>query len=157
MEATTAIDLAQLEARVSRLEDLDGIWRLFQDYRRHLDQRDFAAYSQLFAADGEWIGNLGRGKGPVEIEALLTRTLEVYPDDSTRTLHLVDNPVIEVDGDRATATSTWVYIERDEEDRPYLSLIGHYEDVLTRAGGRWKFQRRVAYLDFPYEAPAFAL
>jgi ketosteroid isomerase-like protein len=152
MHANTAVELATLEERLSRLEDVEGIWRLFQDYRSHLDQRDFAAYSQLFADDGEWMGNLGRAKGPAEIQALLERTLEVYPDDSTRTLHLVDNPVIDVDGDRATAYSTWVYIERDENDKPFLSLIGHYDDVLTRVDGRWKFQRRVAYLDFPYEA-----
>ena len=48
--------------------------------------------------------------------------------------------------------STWVYITRDFSDNPVLSLIGHYEDVLTRTETDWRFRRRVAYLDFPYEA-----
>jgi ketosteroid isomerase-like protein len=140
-----------LEARLRRLEDIEGVWQLFMDYRRHLDARDFAAYSQLFVEDGVWAGNLGEARGPAEIEALLVRTLEVYPDDSTRTYHLVCNPTVEVDGDRATAYSTWVFITRDESDQPVLSLMGHYEDLLVRSGDRWKFQRRVAYLDVPYE------
>jgi hypothetical protein len=142
---------SDLEARLKRLEDVEGVWQLFMDYRRLLDARDYAAYSQLFVEDGEWLGNLGEARGPAEIEALLDRTLERYEDDSTRTHHLVCNPVVRVDGDRATAQSTWVYITRDEDDRPEISLLGHYDDELVRAGGRWKFQRRVAYCDMPYE------
>jgi len=145
-----AAAVASLEARVERLERLEGVWRLFQDYRRLLDQRDFAGYSRLFADDGEWIGDLGRARGPAEIEALLERTLEVYPDDSTRTYHLVANPVIDVDGDQATATSTWCFVTRDERDQPVLSMLGHYDDLLVYRGGRWLFQRRVAYRDISY-------
>ena len=141
-----------LEARLRRLEDIEGVWQLLMDYRRLLDARDFAAYSQLFVEDGVWAGNLGEARGPAEIEALLTRTLEIYPDDSTRTYHLMCNPTVQVDGDRATAYSTWVFITRDDEDQPVLALMGHYEDVLVRADGRWKFQRRVAHLDVPNQA-----
>jgi uncharacterized protein (TIGR02246 family) len=152
MATETTVDLAALEARVRRLEDIEGIWLLFQDYRRELDQRDFAAYARLFTEDGEWVGDLGRAKGHAEIEALLVGMLEVYPDDRTRTYHLVANPVIEIDGDRATAQSMWCYITRNEEDQPVLSLLGHYDDVLVRENGRWKFLRRVAYRDMPYVA-----
>ncbi len=136
--------------RLRQLEDREAIWRLFMDYRRELDRRDFAAYSLLFADDGEWLGDLGCAKGPAEIRALLERTLEVYEDDSTRTYHLVGNPEIDVSGDRATARSMWCFITRDESDRPTLSLVGHYEDELVRADGVWRFQRRVAYCDVPY-------
>jgi uncharacterized protein (TIGR02246 family) len=141
-----------IEARLRRLEDREAIWRLFQDYRRELDQRDFAAYSRLFADDGEWIGDLGRAKGPAEIEALLVRTLEVYADDTTRTYHLVTNPVIDVDGDRATAYSNWCFVTRADDDQPTLAMLGHYDDVLTRGDVGWKFLRRVAYRDMPYVA-----
>jgi hypothetical protein len=140
-----------LEARIKRLEDVEGVWQLFMDYRRHLDARDFAAYSQLFVDGGVWSGNLGEARGPAEIQALLERTLEVYADDSTRTHHLVCNPAVQIEGDRATAQSTWVYVTRDEDDRPTLALLGHYEDELVRDGDRWKFLRRVAYCDMPYE------
>jgi hypothetical protein len=140
-----------LDERLRRLEDSEGVWQLFMDYRRHLDARDFGAYSRLFVEDGEWAGNLGEARGPAEIEALLERTLEIYPDDSTRTYHLVCNPTIQIEGDRATAYSTWCYITRDDAGRPVLSLMGHYDDVLTRDVDGWKFLRRVAYCDMSYE------
>ena len=140
-----------LDARLRRLEDQDAIWRLFQEYRRHLDRRDFASYSRLFTDDGEWLGNLGHARGPAEIEQLLIRTLAGWDGEATAHLHLVDNAVTDVDGDRATAESTWVYITRDFSDNPVLSLIGHYRDVLTRTPGGWRFLRREAYLDFPYQ------
>jgi ketosteroid isomerase-like protein len=150
-ESTT---LTALEARLRRLEDQDAIWRLFQEYRRQLDRRDFAAYAQLFTEDGEWLGNLGTARGPAEIEQLLIRTLEGWSGESTAHLHLVDNAVVDVDVDagRATAESTWVYITRDFSDNPVLSLIGHYRDVVVRTDAGWKFRRREAYLDFPYQA-----
>lgn len=146
------VDIEALERRVRRLEDVEQIWRLFMSYRRHLDQRDFAAYAALFVEDGEWLGGLGRARGPAEIEALLRATLEIYPDDSTRTHHLVDNPTIEIDGDRATAESTWCFVVRDNDDRPQLWLLGHYSDVLVRTAAGWRFLRREAHLDMPYEA-----
>ena len=138
------------DARLRSLEDREAIWRLLQEYRHQLDQRDFAAYARLFTDDGEWVGDLGSAKGPAEIEALLARTLEVYPDDSTRTLHLVANPVIEVDGDRATASSLWCYLTRDKSDNPVLFFVGRYQDELVRVEGEWRFRRRVAYRDMPY-------
>jgi uncharacterized protein (TIGR02246 family) len=141
-----------IEARLQRLEDVEAIWRLFQEYRRELDQRDFAAYARLFVEDGEWLGDLGHAKGRAEIEALLVRTLEVYPDDTTRTYHLVANPVIDVDGDRAAAQSTWCFVTRAADDQPVLSMLGHYDDVLVRDAGRWRFLRRIAYRDMPYVA-----
>ena len=109
-DATIEAELAELRGRLARLEDIQAIWRLFMEYRRHLDRRDFAAYAQLFAEDGEWLGNLGHARGPAEIEQLLIRTLERHADESVAHLHLIDNAVIDVDGDRATSESTWVYI-----------------------------------------------
>ena len=106
----TSVD--RLEQRLQRLEDQDAIWRLFMTYKKHLDQRDFAAYASLFTDDAEWIGNLGKVVGPAQIEQLLTETLEVWKSDLERTHHLVLHPVIDVDADAATATSTWAYVTR---------------------------------------------
>ncbi len=142
---------ADLETRVRRLEDREQIWQLMLEYRRQLDRRDFAAYSRLFTDDGEWAGNLGIARGPAEIEQLLIRTLESWTGEASSHLHLVDNAEIHVDGDTATAESTWVYITREGFGRPVLSLIGRYQDVIVRTGGGWRFKRRVAYCDFPYD------
>jgi hypothetical protein len=32
-----------------------------------------------------------------------------------------------------------------------LALLGHYDDVLAREDGRWKFKRRQAHIDIPHD------
>jgi ketosteroid isomerase-like protein len=121
-------------------------------YRRTLDERDFATYAELFAPDGEWTGNLGTYKGPAAIKKMLDDSLGtafgIEPGDD---FHLVANPDIHVDGDRATATSTWVFVTRGEGDRPEVSLLGHYTDELRRTPEGWRFLRRAAFCDVPAE------
>lgn len=149
-------DGATVEERLQRLEDREAIWGLFMEYKRTLDQRDLAAYSKLFTDDAVWIGNLGEATGPAEIEALLLDTLEIWDHDQDRCYHLVTNPVIDLDGDRATSESTWAYITRGPTDEPVLAMLGHYVDELTRTPDGWRFQRREAYLDVPYEEQDFS-
>lgn len=142
--------LDRLEARLRVLEDREAIWQLFQSYKHHLDQRDLKAYAALFTDDAVWVGNLGKATGPAEIEALLVRTLEIYPSDRERTHHLVMNERIDVDGDAATAWSNWGYVTHGDGDAPRLEMLGHYVDTLARTPAGWRFQRREAYCDVPY-------
>jgi ketosteroid isomerase-like protein len=142
--------LDQLTRRVQRLEDQDAIWRLFMTYKEHLDQRDFNAYASLFTDDAEWIGNLGKCIGPLQIEKMLEQTLEVFGSDRERAHHLVLNPVIDVDGDSATAKSSWAFITRSDTDAPVFLMLGTYYDQLRRTPDGWRFSRRVAYSDVPY-------
>lgn len=142
--------LDALASRLQALEDKDAIWLLFMEYKRHLDARDFKAYASLFTDDAVWAGNLGKAVGPAEIEALLVRTMEVYPSDLERTYHLVMNPVIHVDGDTAKAKSNWGYVTRSDTDHPVFEMLGRYSDELRRTPEGWKFTRRIAYSDVPY-------
>lgn len=150
MDPAPPTRLDDLMRRVQRLEDVDAIWRLFMTYKQHLDQRDFKAYASLFTDDAEWIGNLGKVVGPQQIEELLAQTLEVWDSDRERTHHLVLNPVIDVDGDTATATSNWGYVTRGDDDAPVFLMLGRYLDQLRRTPDGWRFSRRVAYSDVPY-------
>lgn len=138
-------------ARLQRLEDIAEIDRLIVDYARHLDTRDLHAYSRLFCADGEWSGNTGRAQGPDAIQAMLEERLPANPPAPGPTSsHVVSNPVIDVDGDTATASVTWALIRRGaDEDQPELALLGHYDDVLEREDGRWRFKSRRAHIDIP--------
>jgi uncharacterized protein (TIGR02246 family) len=139
-----------VEARLGRLEDREAIRRLFLDYRRYLDQKDFRAYAELFARDGEFIAGTMRAKGPDAIFELVDGMLgTLLTERGGDDVHLVANDTIELDGDRATAEVTWVYILRGEGDVPVIAKLGHYNDVLTREDGRWKFLRREAPTDIP--------
>jgi uncharacterized protein (TIGR02246 family) len=138
------------EARLRRLEDKDEIMALLLAYRRALDEKDFAAYAALFAAEGEFIAGPLRATGPAAIQELVEGMLgTLLTAESGNDLHVVANPDIRLDGDRATARSTWIYILRGEDGGPDLAKVGHYDDVLVREDGAWRFLSRDAPMDMP--------
>ncbi len=138
-----------LESRVKKLEDREEIRQLLMDYGRFLDQRDFRAFSELFAkTDGEWIGGMGRAKGSKAIRELMEST--IGKDTSmTQSCHLFTNETIHVNGDQATAVTKWIFVVPGESNRPQLFFLGHYEDSMIREDGCWKFLRRVVRADIP--------
>jgi uncharacterized protein (TIGR02246 family) len=140
-----------IEARLQRLEDTEAIRRLFQAYQRALDGMDFRAYAALFARDGVFVAGDMTATGPDEIFALVDGMPQsgLLTEQTGDDFHLVSNVDIEVDGDRARATSTWSYVVRDHDDTPRLAKLGHYEDELVREDGVWRFARRAAPTDIP--------
>jgi hypothetical protein len=139
-----------VDARLGRLEDADQIRRLTQEYRRLLDARDLDGYGRLFAADGEWLGGTGYGQGPAGITAMLNERLPARSSDHPAAWHLVTEPEISLDGDRATGTVTWTWVGRGDAGAPVMRLLGHYDDVYVREHGRWRYQRRIAHTDIPH-------
>jgi uncharacterized protein (TIGR02246 family) len=134
-----------IESRMQRIEDQQAIERLLLDYGRTLDNRDFAAYAALFAADGQWKGALGTYKGPKEIQAAMEKIFTDAAADipKGRNFHVMSNFIIDVQGDRATARSHFIFYKLDGS-KPVAEVAGRYEDVLVRVGGAWKFQQRTA-------------
>ncbi len=139
-----------LAARLRRREDAEQIRRLTQQYRHHLDARDLGAYGRLFAADGEWLGGTGYGKGPAGITAMLEERLPARAPGGPSAWHLVAEPEIGLDGNRASGLVTWAWVGRGDRDTPVLRLLGHYADSYLREDGRWRFQRRAAHTDIPH-------
>jgi uncharacterized protein (TIGR02246 family) len=73
------------------------------------------------------------------------------------TLHALVNPDVSVDGDRATAVSGWILIDRTGTGgAAQVSLAGRYHDALRRsAENQWRFvSRRVETLARPQTAAA---
>jgi uncharacterized protein (TIGR02246 family) len=142
-ERDVTAELDELRARVRVLEDREEIRNLLQEYRRTLDARDMRAFSALFASEGTWTGKSGTATGPAAIHDMLVARLPDNPPAPGATLwHLISDPTIVVDGDRATASSLWMHVRRDEDDRPLLPTLGGYDDELIREDGRWRFLRR---------------
>jgi SnoaL-like domain len=145
----------QLESRLQRIEDTDAIRDLLIEYGRLLDTGDWVGYSQLFARKGAWTGSFGTATGPTEILAMLRKSLgSVPPYDATkvRSFHLMTNCVVQIDGDRATATSRWTNFGRTDDNKLVPRLAGRYEDVFVREDGKWKFLSRLAPRDIPNPA-----
>jgi len=144
---------ASLAARLQKFEDKEEIQNLLLDYGRHLDNRDFAAYSRLFAKDGEWVGGFGTASGgPAGIQAFMEKSMGTAPNRA-KNYHLLSNFVITVNGDTATAWSRWAFVVPGERGAA-ISQAGRYDDVLVREDGHWRFKRRTASNDTPGPAPA---
>ena len=133
-----------LERRTQRIEDTQAIQRLLLEYGRTLDARDFEAYSRLFAIQGEWKGALGTFKGPAAIREAMEKIFAGAKDiPKGSNFHAMSNFIIDVQGDRATAHSLFVFYKM-EGSKPQAEVAGRYEDVLIREGGSWRFLQRNA-------------
>jgi uncharacterized protein (TIGR02246 family) len=141
-------DVAALAKRVQILEDREEIRALILAYGQAHDHRDYRTYASLFAANGEWIGGLGSAKGPDAIFALMDKSIGHNPlPEGSGTFHVMTNDQIEIDGDRASATTKWLYITAAEDNSPKLTYLGHYDDQFVRENGRWRFLRRQSISD----------
>lgn len=141
-----------LSTRLQRFEDKEEIQNLLLDYGRHLDSRDFAAYSALFAKDGEWAGGFGSVAGPANIKTFMEKNMGTQPNVA-KNYHLLSNFVITLNGDTATAWSRWAFVVPGERGAT-IAQAGRYDDTLVRENGRWRFKRRVASNDTAPPAPA---
>ena len=134
-----------LEARIQAIEDHQAIEKLLLEYGKALDARDFAAYSNMFAANGEWSGSIGTFKGPAAIKSAMEEAFKgSKPTPGTVTnFHLLSNAIIDVHGDKASALSKWTFV-RMSDNEPIPALAGQYEDTFVKENGQWKFLKRVA-------------
>ena len=145
-----ADDLASVAARVQVLEDREAIRALILAYGQAHDHRDYRTLADLFASNGEWVGGLGTAKGPDAIFELMDRTIGHNPrPEGSGTFHIMANERIQIDGDRATARTQWIYLAPGDDRAPRMVYLGHYDDQFVREDGQWKFLRREAPLDIP--------
>ena len=62
--------------------------------------------------------------------------------------HLLFEPMVEVDGDRASARSYFARLDADDNGVPFVRAFGRYLDELVRGpDGRWRFTERVAEVE----------
>jgi 3-phenylpropionate/cinnamic acid dioxygenase small subunit len=148
--ALAADDLESLAARLDVLEAREEIRALIMAYGQAHDNRDYRTFSTLFASNGEWVGGLGSAKGPQAIFELMDRTIGHNPQpNGSGTYHVMTNDQIKIDGDRASATTKWLYVTPGENNTPTLVFLGRYVDEFIRENGEWKFLRREAPADIP--------
>jgi uncharacterized protein (TIGR02246 family) len=144
----SADDLQALAARVQVLEDREAIRALILAYGQAHDHRDYRTFAGLFATNGEWIGGLGSAQGPDAIFALMDKSIGHNPlPQGSGTFHVMTNEQIEIDGDRASSTTKWLYLLPGDDKSPKLTYLGHYADQFIRERGQWKFLRRQSFSD----------
>jgi len=107
--------------------------------------RGFGSY---YTQDGVLDVNGIIGRGPKGIEDLYKRIAEGSPRPRGTFHMLLTNPVIDVNGDTATADVIWTGIESDTvKSRPHFVEQGREHDELVKQGGRWLIKYRVITSD----------
>jgi len=145
-EQRTADPASQLR----RLQDLEEIRALQIAYGYHLDRGQWAEYAALFAADGQLRLGPVRADGRAAIESAARDQLGFHPSgESFDVVHVVANPRIELDGDRATGEVTWTVVSRTASGEAAVTSIGRHLDDYVREDGHWRIQKRRGFRDIP--------
>ena len=131
--------------RLRQVEDQLAIQRVLVEYGARLDARDYAGYAALFAREGAWQNGTTVLRGRAEIEALLVGLFGTPAPGYVNLgdYHLISNPQIDVDGDRAKVRSRHLLVMRGPDGSPIPELAGLYEDEFIREDGQWKILHRV--------------
>ncbi len=148
MSETVEEKLKRIEDRLNLSEDIAAIKKLKALYSRHCDggwnsrTRDYEAVYEpdsiagLFTEDGTWdAGQWGRAEGREAIRTLY-RSFGVF----RFTMHIVTNPVIEVNGDTATGDWHMMSVAKPTPDAPSFFSVGIYNDVYVRTPEGWRFK-----------------
>ena len=132
------MSLEELEKRVRVLEDIEEIKRLKRRYCAYCDDNyDADAIAGLFTEDAVWdAGTRGRNEGREEIRRYFQRAPQRLPF----AIHMVMNPIIEVNGD--TGKGTWYLFQPCTFGDGNRAVWGaaRYDEEYVRVDGRWKFQ-----------------
>jgi len=143
--------IEELETRIRLLEDIEAIKKLKATYLYLQDARDWQGMANLFADDGlADFGSLGRIEGKAQIAEFYR---DVLPRSFSFMAHMGHNPIIEVEGDRATGK--W-YFELPATHAPTnraVWIAGGYEDEYVKVNGGWKLKTCVGipYYITPYD------
>jgi uncharacterized protein (TIGR02246 family) len=117
--------------------DEDEIRELMLTFGRALDERDWDAYANTFAADGTFEIMGQRRVGRAEIAAGPARDLTQFD----RTQHYSTNHRVELDGDRATASHYLLAVHVPDAERPneHADVGGRYLCECRRTSDGWRF------------------
>jgi 3-phenylpropionate/cinnamic acid dioxygenase small subunit len=146
------------------LEDELLIRRTLERYMRYNDDRALDRLVALFTPDAVYRVGGGEHVGHEAIRAFLGPAgfrdgRSRWTDDDQlmvmpRSMHILSNPVIDVDGDRATAESEFIVLVRDEHGHAKMTLVGRYRDKLRRhESGEWLFTERTGVSLARHNAP----
>lgn len=144
-------------------DDRAAITDLIYRYAELIDSGDFEGLGELLS-HAEFGGpRTPRARGADAITALFVATTRRFADGTPKTRHLVLNPIVEVDGDTATARSTFCVVQATDAVALQPIVVGRYYDTFARDGGDtfardggdtfardtagWHFTQRVAEVE----------
>ena len=137
--------LAALEARLRLLEDERAILRTLHTYGHAIDDGYEDDFVDCWIPGGVLIWP---GTGPIRGHAALRAVFRAHSHaPAAWHKHFMVEPLIRMDGDRATADCMFARLDPYAEG-PAIKSFGRYRDALIRcADGRWRFTERLAEVE----------
>lgn len=135
--------MTTLEQRIQVLEDIESIRKLKAMYCAACDDNHNPdKLGPLFAQDATWEATvMGKAEGREAIKAFLAA---VGTSGRIRnSAHHAINPIIDVDGDRATGHWRLIMLYTENlgaGEVRYQRIIGWYRESYVRTAEGWKFQ-----------------
>jgi uncharacterized protein (TIGR02246 family) len=126
-------DGRSLEQRVRELEDRVELTELVHAYNLATDDRDWEAFTELFAPDAR----LGPYRGRDEV----VRVLREMREEHGRTRHIAHGHVVEFTGPDEASGTVMATSELDMHGTAHAVAL-RYLDRYVRVDGRWRFVRR---------------
>jgi len=134
---------ASLEARITRLEDIETIKQMVVTYARGADRKnDPEILAPLYTKDAVWEAEgFGRHEG---IEAISTAMVEVSRETILWSLHFMVSPEVKIAEDGQSAECFWYLWELAKmpggDGNPEDNMIGGwYETTLVKTAEGWRF------------------
>jgi ketosteroid isomerase-like protein len=129
-----------LEQSVRRLRDLEDIRALRYRYAygaNIVDGKpgDLDAFAALFADGARFDVGMGVATGPAEIKEMM----QALTTQWHCAMHYMLNPLIELDGDRASGTFTGLFAFTSAADAAPIWLSNIYHDTYVRTPDGWRF------------------
>ncbi|GGC17235.1 hypothetical protein GCM10011371_00890 [Novosphingobium marinum] len=130
------------------LEDRIAIRETMETYAYGVMTIDEDLWASTWAEDSYWAlpeyPDLGGFEGKKAIVEAWAGSMKVYGLDGCKKpmVYLAHPGRIEIDGDKARATTFTIEIYEHPETKETVHTNGHYEDELAKIDGKWVFTRR---------------
>lgn len=132
------MDTEELAKRITRLEDIEAIKQLKARYCTICDDdHDPDRITSVFSEDATWEG---RGIGHAQGHAAIRELFKGFQRAISYSQHMVVNPLIEVDGDRAKAVWYFfgLFTMRDGNQAKWQAA--RYHEDYVKVNGEWKIR-----------------
>ena len=131
-------------------EAAEAIRNLLYRYAECIDAADFEGIAALFAdAELRAPGMREPLRGSEAVRRLYESANRIHEGGTLRTLHLVANPIVELepDGDRASCRSRYLVLQATAALPLQPIIAGRYFDRFAKSGGVWRFAERRIEID----------